>query len=154
MKLLSAALGLAALAVVHADTYLWNFRNCGGATDMNIVQASVQPFPFCPTDTYSIVLSGTTNVDIKTGAKITVTARVNGQVVYTDTDSYCRPAGSVDGVPCPTRAGSSDMFITFLKKKAGLPLEVAAEYTFQATNANGRVLFCQKADLFPGKCPN
>ncbi|KAG0347594.1 hypothetical protein BC939DRAFT_440557 [Gamsiella multidivaricata] len=142
-----AALLLAAVASAQSPP----FSNCApGATDMTVTSFSLSPDPPCVDQTYCSNVTGTLNTPIIDGAKLAITGRYGGRVIYTDNHDLCTLLAA-SGHPCPVSVTTTSLSLCVLLKPNS-PLNYPMALTIQANNGNGNVLFCQVATVVPRAC--
>ncbi|KAG0019914.1 hypothetical protein BGZ82_011747 [Podila clonocystis] len=155
MKFLSAIASLAVLAVSQAiveGPYFRNAKTCyAGTPNLKSIGPSIFPMPFCPGSTYVFTIRGNLSEPLVQGAKLIVNARIDGKLVYTDEQDYCKLL-STQPQACPVPAGKSVDLYAVLPKKAGLPVDGVVDYTFHATTPNGKTVFCWASTLSGAKC--
>ncbi|KAG0361810.1 hypothetical protein BC939DRAFT_499901 [Gamsiella multidivaricata] len=142
-----AALLLAAVASAQSSS----FSNCvTAAADMTVTSFSLSPDPVCVGQNYCINVTGTLSAPVVTGAKLVVTGRWSGHIVYTDNQDFCTVLAA-SGRPCPVPITTTSLSLCVLMKPT-YPANVPLALTILATNGNGNVLFCQAATVIPQNC--
>ncbi|KAG0350204.1 hypothetical protein BGZ54_003961 [Gamsiella multidivaricata] len=143
-----AALLLAAVASAQSPT----FSNCAtGATDMTVTGFTLSLYPLCVNKNVCATVTGTLSTPVIAGAKLAVTGRYGGRVVYTDNADLCTLLAA-SGYPCPVPVTTTTVTACILVKPT-TPTGIPIALTIQATNGNGNVLFCQVATVTAQTCP-
>ncbi|KAG0365104.1 hypothetical protein BC939DRAFT_455811 [Gamsiella multidivaricata] len=149
MKFFAAIAALVVAAVANAQSPA--FTNCAtGATDMTVSAFSVSPYPLCIGQNVCASVTGTLSTPVITGAKLAITGRYGGRVVYTDNQDLCTVLAA-SGHPCPVATSVTSITACVLVKTTA-PANVPVALVIQATNGNGNVLFCQTATVTAKVC--
>ncbi|KAG0365869.1 hypothetical protein BC939DRAFT_490711 [Gamsiella multidivaricata] len=150
MKFFAAIAALVVAAVANAQTQpTWS--NCAtGSTDLTITTFSVTPYPLCIGQNVCASGTGTLSTPVVAGAKLAITGRYGGRVVYTDNQDLCSLTGG-QGHPCPIPITVTSITVCLLVKTTA-PANVPVALTVLATNGNGNVLFCQAATVTAKVC--
>ncbi|KAG9321460.1 hypothetical protein KVV02_003587 [Mortierella alpina] len=148
MKFIAAIAALVAAAVANAQT----FTNCAaGPTDMALTAFSVTPYPLCIGQNVCATVSGTLSTPIVAPAKLSVTGKYLGRIVYTDNQDLCAVLAA-SGIPCPVPVSVTTVTACVLVKPSA-PANIPVQLTILATNGNNHVLFCQAATVTAVQCP-
>ncbi|KAF9954596.1 hypothetical protein BGZ72_004461 [Mortierella alpina] len=150
MKFIAAIAAIVVAAVANAQSP--SFTSCAtGATDMTVTGFSVSPYPLCISQNVCASVSGTLSAPITAPAKLAVTGRYLGRVVYTDNQDLCVVLAA-SGVPCPVPVTVTSVTACVLVKSTA-PANIPVQLTILATNGNNHVLFCQAATVTAANCP-
>ncbi|KAG0368585.1 hypothetical protein BC939DRAFT_469902 [Gamsiella multidivaricata] len=148
MKFIAAVAALFVAAVANAQV---PFTNCAtGATDIAITTFSIAPYPLCINQNVCATGTGTLSTPVVAGAKLAITGRYGGRVVYTDNQDLCALMAA-QGHPCPIPTTLTSITACVLVKSTA-PANVPVALTVLATNGNGNVLFCQSATVTAKTC--
>ncbi|KAF9937887.1 hypothetical protein BGZ75_004470 [Mortierella antarctica] len=148
MKFIAAIAALVVAAVANAQT----FTNCAaGPTDMTLTAFSVTPYPLCIGQNVCATVSGTLSTPIIAPAKLSVTGKYLGRIVYTDNQDLCAVL-LASGIPCPVPVSVTTVTACVLVKPSA-PANIPVQLTILATNGNNHVLFCQAATVTAVQCP-
>ena len=105
MKVFAAVVAIVALASTAAAQM--QYTNCATApTQFQMTSATWSPSPACIGKDICAVGTGTLNTPIIQGAKLSLTARYLGRLVYTDNQDLCAVLAA-QGTPCPVAAGAA-----------------------------------------------
>ncbi|KAF9955255.1 hypothetical protein BGZ72_003913 [Mortierella alpina] len=152
MKFIAAIAALIVAAVANAQTPSPPFGNCAtGATDMTVTGFTLTPYPLCIGQTVCATVNGTLSAPIVAPAKLAITGRYLGRVVYTDNHDLCVVLAA-SGVPCPVPTTVTSVTACVLVKPTA-PANIPVALTLLATNGNNHVLFCQSATVTAVNCP-
>ncbi|KAG0360676.1 hypothetical protein BC939DRAFT_525991 [Gamsiella multidivaricata] len=144
MKIFATIAALACLAVARSQT-LPPITNCAtGPTDLTIDTFTLAPYPLCINQNVCATGTGQLSVPLIQGAKLAITGRYGGRVVYTDNQDVCTLLAS-QGFSCPIPITMTSITVCVLVKPTA-PANVPVALTVLVTNGNGNVLFCQAAN--------
>ncbi|KAG0337663.1 hypothetical protein BG004_007557 [Podila humilis] len=142
-----AALLLAAVATAQQPTW----TNCAtGPTDMTVSAFSVAPYPLCVNQNVCATVVGTLSTAVIAPAKLSISGKYLGRVVYTDNQDLCAIL-SAAGHPCPLPITTTTITACVLVKPTA-PTGINVQLTVTATNGNNNVLFCQGATVTANNC--
>ncbi|KAF9278148.1 hypothetical protein BGZ68_008757 [Mortierella alpina] len=148
MKFIAAIAAIVVAAVANAQS----FTNCAtGITDMTVTSFSVNPYPLCVGQNVCATVGGTLATPIISPAKLSVTGRYLGRIVYTDNQDLCTVLAA-SGVPCPVPVSVTSVTACVLVKPTA-PANIPVQLTILATNGNNHILFCQAATVTAAQCP-
>ncbi|CAO3570116.1 unnamed protein product [Mortierella alpina] len=148
MKFIAALAALVVATVANAQT----FTNCAtGVADMTVTGFSVNPYPLCIGQNVCATVTGTLSTPIIAPAKLAVTGKYLGRVVYSDNQDLCTVLAA-SGVPCPVPVSVTSVTACVLVKTTA-PANIPVQLTILATNGNNHVLFCQAATVTAVQCP-
>ncbi|KAK3844093.1 MAG: hypothetical protein J3R72DRAFT_473367 [Linnemannia gamsii] len=152
MKFIAALVALFAVSAVNAVSP--PFTSCATApTQMTVTAFSVAPYPLCINQNVCATVAGTLSTPITAGAKLAITGRYLGRLVYTDNQDLCTVlGGSPGGVTCPVPITTTTVTACVLVKP-NAPPNVGVALTILATNGDGGLLFCQTATVTAINCP-
>ncbi|KAG0373838.1 hypothetical protein BGX24_011177 [Mortierella sp. AD032] len=105
----------------------------------------------CINKTYTLTAIGNALKPINVGAKLAVTGRFLGRLVYTDNKSL-EEVLAPSGQSLPIPAGPVALNLTLLLKP-NRPPNMSIAFQFYASNGDGGNLFCQSASLSAVICP-
>ncbi|KAG0218008.1 hypothetical protein BGX33_008869 [Mortierella sp. NVP41] len=94
--------------------------------------------------------AGTLSTPVIQGAKLAVTGKYLGQVVFTDNQDFCTLLGNLRH-PCPIPITANSLDACSLVK-ASFPVNIGVKMQFLATNGDAGVIFCQTATLVGNPC--
>ncbi|KAF9209211.1 hypothetical protein BGZ59_010223 [Podila verticillata] len=156
MKLLPTIATLAVIAVTHARTLISPYPVSGdcaspGTTDQIVTDFNLTPSDYCIGKSYTVTTTGSLVNDVIAPAKITITGKFLGRIVYTDQQDLCALLAAA-GTPCPV-AKTANALSFALTVKPSLPGGIQFGYTYQAINGNNRILFCRTTNLTGKNCP-
>ncbi|KAF9959431.1 hypothetical protein BGZ70_008854 [Mortierella alpina] len=148
MKFIAAIAAIVVAAVANAQT----FTSCAtGTTDMTVTSFSVSPYPLCIGQNVCATVGGTLSAQIIAPAKLAVTGKYLGRVVYSDNQDLCAVLAT-SGVPCPVPVTVTSVTACVLVKPSA-PANIPVQLTIIATNGNNHILFCQAATVTAAQCP-
>ncbi len=148
MKFIAAIAAIVVAAVANAQT----FTSCAtGPTDMTVTAFSVNPYPLCVGQNVCATVGGTLSTPIIAPAKLAVTGKYLGRVVYTDNQDLCVVLAA-SGIPCPVPVTVTSVTACVLVKPTA-PANIPVQLTILATNGNNHILFCQSATVTAANCP-
>ncbi|KAG9323324.1 hypothetical protein KVV02_004532 [Mortierella alpina] len=148
MKFFATIAALVVAAVANAQT----FTNCAaGPTDLTINAFSVSPYPLCIGQNVCATGTGSLSTPVIAPAKLAITGKYLGRIVYTDNHDLCALTGS-QGYPCPIPVTMTSITVCVLVKPSA-PANIPVQLTVLATNGNNHVLFCQAATVTAQNCP-
>ncbi|KAK3824292.1 MAG: hypothetical protein J3R72DRAFT_17596 [Linnemannia gamsii] len=148
-----AVLATAIVSAVSAQTGSFaSFSTCATyPTRLTLNSFTLSPFPMCINKTYTLTAIGNVLDPIIGGAKLAITGRYLGRLVYTDNKSL-EEVLAPSGQTLPIPAGPVALNLTILLKP-NRPPNIVFAFQFYATNGDGGVLFCQSASLNGVVCP-
>ncbi|KAG0344626.1 hypothetical protein BG004_004298, partial [Podila humilis] len=150
MKLSTSILSLATIAFVAAQDGFTGMYPCAdiGSSLLSWHHGSLVTGYSCNYPDYSISVSGVLSEAIQQGAKLTITAKKSGSVVYTDVQDFC---GDLEGVHrCPVPTGKVTVSMRIPRKTS----PINSDYRFHVTTADGRTAFCIDGSLGEtARCP-
>ncbi|KAG0312459.1 hypothetical protein BGZ97_011178 [Linnemannia gamsii] len=151
MKLSSLALSaLALLGLTQAQQP--TFTNCAPApTQFEVQTFAVAPYPLCINKIMCQTATGTLSTPVISGAKLSITARYLGRVVYSDNQDLCA-LFAAQGFPCPVPTTIHALTACVLVKPS-IPANINIAMTFSATNGDGGILYCQTGTVMAVNCP-
>ncbi|KAG0377578.1 hypothetical protein BGX24_005853 [Mortierella sp. AD032] len=94
--------------------------------------------------------TGTLSTPVIQGAKLAISGRYLGRLVYTDNQDLCALMAS-QGFTCPLPTTMTAITACVLVKP-NAPPNVGVALTVQATNGDGGLLFCQSATVIAQNC--
>ncbi|KAF9420804.1 hypothetical protein BGZ94_009030 [Podila epigama] len=148
MKFFAAVAALAFTALVQAQV---PFINCAvGPTDLTINSFSLSPYPLCINQNVCATGTGTLSTPVIAPAKLSISGKYLGRVVYTDNQDLCKISAEA-GVPCPIPVTVNSITACVLVKPSA-PANVNVQLTVQGINGNNNVLFCQAATVLATNC--
>ncbi|KAF9206863.1 hypothetical protein BGZ59_011470 [Podila verticillata] len=150
MKFFAAVATLLVAAVANAQGPTWTNCATPGTTDLVINSFSVTPYPLCINQNVCASGTGTLLTDVIAPAKLAISGKFLGRVVYTDNQDLCAISAAA-GLPCPIDTTHTSITACVLVKPSA-PANVNVQLTVQATNGNNRVLFCQSATVTASNC--
>ncbi|KAG0347474.1 hypothetical protein BGZ54_004909, partial [Gamsiella multidivaricata] len=107
-----AALLLAAVASAQSPI----FSNYAiGFTEMTVASIVLAPYPLCVNKNVCITVIGTLSTSIVTGARLSISGKYGGRVVYTDNQDLCNLL-YVQGHPCPVPITVTSLTVCVLVK--------------------------------------
>ncbi|KAG9324917.1 hypothetical protein KVV02_008479 [Mortierella alpina] len=143
MKIFATLVGFVALACTAAAQM--NYTNCATSpTQFHMTSVTWSPSPACIGKNLCAVGTGTLDVPIIQGAKLSLSGKYLGRVVYTDNQDLCAVLAA-QGTPCPVAAGAA-VLKGCVKIKESAPPNVGCAFTTLATNGDGGLLFCARVD--------
>ncbi|KAF9122432.1 hypothetical protein BGW39_009735 [Mortierella sp. 14UC] len=146
MKFIAALVALVAVSAVNAQSP--SFTNCATTpTQMTVSGFSVAPYPLCINKNVCATVSGVLSTPIVAGAKLAITGRYLGRLVYTDNQDLCTVLGG-----CPVPVTTTTVTACVLVKP-NAPPNVGVSLQIVATNGDGGLLFCQSAVVTAVTCP-
>ncbi|KAF9094727.1 hypothetical protein BGX29_009381 [Mortierella sp. GBA35] len=135
MKFIAALVALFAVSAVNAQSPA--FTSCATTpTQMTSVCAQV---------------GGTLSAPIVAGAKLAITGRYLGRIVYTDNHDLCTVLATT-GLTCPVPTTVTAVNACVLVKP-NAPPNIGVALQILATNGDGGILFCQTATVQAINCP-
>ncbi|KAF9952780.1 hypothetical protein BGZ70_000484, partial [Mortierella alpina] len=141
MKISASLLGFVALACTAAAQM--NYTNCATTpTRFQMTSATWSPSPACVGKDLCAAGTGTLDAPIIQGARLVLTGRYLGRLVYTDEHDFCAVLAA-QGTPCPVAAGAV-VLKGCVKIKENAPPNVGVDFRTVATNGDGGLLFCVK----------
>ncbi|KAF9345200.1 hypothetical protein BGX26_003416 [Mortierella sp. AD094] len=150
MKFYAITATLAFAAAASAQGYS-NFTNCAaGSPDMTVESFSLTPYPLCIGKNICATAKGSLKTDIISGAKLSITGRYLGRLIYTDNQDFCGLMAA-QGTPCPIPATVTSLTACVPLKNSAVANVPAAD-TILVTNGNGNTLFCQASSLYAVNC--
>ncbi|KFH73740.1 hypothetical protein MVEG_00954 [Podila verticillata NRRL 6337] len=150
MKFITAVSALLFAAVANAQQPTWSSCATAGTTDMTVSAFSVAPYPLCINQNVCATVTGTLLTDVIAPAKLAISGKFLGRVVYTDNQDLCAILDAA-GHPCPLPMSTPSITACVLVKPSA-PANVNVQLTVQATNGNNRILFCQAATVTASTC--
>ncbi|KFH73682.1 hypothetical protein MVEG_00896 [Podila verticillata NRRL 6337] len=150
MKFFAAVATLLVAAVANAQTPVFTSCATPGTTDLVINSFSVTPYPLCINQNVCASGTGTLLTDVIAPAKLAISGKFLGRVVYTDNQDLCAITAAA-GMPCPIDTTHTSITACVLVKPSA-PANVNVQLTVQATNGNNRILFCQAATVTASNC--
>ncbi|KAG0016001.1 hypothetical protein BGZ81_011432 [Podila clonocystis] len=156
MKLLSAIAALAVAAVAQAQItdkhplYPASVDCATGYVDQNVTAFTLTPDDFCIGKTYTVTTTGPLALDIIAPARMALTGKYLGRIVYNDNQDLCVLLAAA-GTPCPV-AKTADALSFALTIKSSLPAKWPLQYNYLATNGNNHIIFCRATTLIGKKC--
>ncbi|KAF9098919.1 hypothetical protein BGX23_004733 [Mortierella sp. AD031] len=108
---------------------------------MAIHPFSVVPYPLCIGLQMCMSGAGTISTPVIQGAKLAVTGKYLGQVVFADNQDFCTLLGNLRH-PCPIPITANSLDACSLVK-ASFPVNIGVKMQFLATNGDAGVIFCQ-----------
>ncbi|KAF9923380.1 hypothetical protein FBU30_006562 [Linnemannia zychae] len=150
MKFIAAFAALLAASAVNAQSP--PFTSCATTpTQMTVTGFTLNPYPLCINKPVCATVTGSLNTPIIDGAKIAITGRYLGRLVYTDNQDLC-PILAASGLPCPVATTATTVTACVLVKPSAPP-NVGVSLQILATNGDGGVIFCQTATVTAVNCP-
>ncbi|KAF9911099.1 hypothetical protein EC991_004653 [Linnemannia zychae] len=152
MKFFAAIAALVVAAVANAQTVpVPPFTNCATTpTQITIDNFTVDPYPLCINQNVCATGSGTLSTPVIAGAKLAITGRYLGRLVYTDNQDLCALMAG-QGHPCPIPTSMTAITACVLVKP-NAPPNVGVALQVVATNGDGGLLFCQSATVTAKVC--
>ncbi|KAG0361811.1 hypothetical protein BC939DRAFT_473977 [Gamsiella multidivaricata] len=148
-----AALLLAAVASAQSSSFskcVIYPNNTAYPTELTVTSLSLNPDPPCIGQNYCINVTGTLSTPIINGAKLAISGRYGGRVIYTDNQDLCTVLAA-SGHPCPVPITTTSLSLCVLMMTYTPP--IPRNMTIEVTNGNGNRLFCQATmNLVPKKC--
>ncbi|KFH70523.1 hypothetical protein MVEG_03373 [Podila verticillata NRRL 6337] len=147
MKFLAVIAILIATAAAIDDPvfpFVWKDCSSPGTTDQTVTNFTLKQ-GFCSGKNHTVIVTGPVIQDIIAPAKLSISAKFLGRVVYTDNRDLCALLAAA-GTPCPIAAGTTALTFDVLLKPS-FPWNFTCQFTYQATNGNSRLLFCQAATM-------
>ncbi|KAF9961143.1 hypothetical protein BGZ72_004647 [Mortierella alpina] len=136
-----AALFVATVAKAQVD-----FANCAtGPTDIVIDTFKIAPYPLCVGKEVCATGTGVLSTPVIAGAKLSISGKYLGRVVYTDNHDLCTLMAA-QGHPCPIPTTLTSI-TACVPVKSTAPANIPVQLTVLATNGNNHVLFCQSATV-------
>ncbi|KAF9408760.1 hypothetical protein BGZ94_002206 [Podila epigama] len=105
---------------------------------------------FCVLKPFTLTAAGALSAPIIDGAKINISGRYLGRLVYSDSKYLC-PLLAEAGTPCPIATTATSWSVT-LPQKGGM-VNVLNAYLFRVTNGDGGIVFCKQSTMLAVKCP-
>ncbi len=102
MKVSAAVVTIVALASTVAAQM--NYTSCSSYSAFHLTSVSWSPSPACIGKDLCAIGTGTLDQPIIQGAKLSLSAKYLGRVVYTDSQDLCAVLAA-QGTPCPIPAG-------------------------------------------------
>ncbi|KAF9131544.1 hypothetical protein BGW39_001655 [Mortierella sp. 14UC] len=150
MKFFAAIAALVVAAVANAQT-VPPFTNCATTpTQITISAFTVAPYPLCINQNVCATGTGTLSTPVIQGAKLAITGRYLGRLVYTDNQDLCALMAA-QGHPCPIPT-SLNAITACVLVKPNAPPNVGVALQVVATNGDGGLLFCQSATVVAKVC--
>ncbi|KAG0207701.1 hypothetical protein BGX28_001097 [Mortierella sp. GBA30] len=144
MKFSSFIASLAVLAIANTQPPP-PITNCAtGTTDIIIDNFTLTPYPLCIGKSVCASGTGTLLTPVINPAKLAITGKYLGRVVYTDNYDLCVLMAD-QGHPCPIPTTMTSITACILVK-SNAPANIPVALTVLATNGNNHVLFCQAAN--------
>ncbi|KAG0376443.1 hypothetical protein BGX24_007750 [Mortierella sp. AD032] len=146
MKFIAAIAALVVAAVATAQT-IPPITSCAtGPTQIAITAFTLTPYPLCINQMVCASGTGTLSTPVIQGAKLAITGRYLGRLVYTDNHDLCTlMAAQTPSFICPLPVTMTSITACVLVK----PNAPA-----NATNGDGGLLFCQTANgVIATNCP-
>ncbi|KAF9387992.1 hypothetical protein CPB97_001797 [Podila verticillata] len=150
MKFFAAIAALAFAALVNTQTPVITSCATPGTTDLIINSFTISPYPLCINQNVCATGTGTLLTDVIAPAKLAISGKFLGRVVYTDNQDLCAITEAA-GLPCPIDTTHTSITACVLVKPSA-PANVNVQLTVQATNGNNRILFCQAATVVANNC--
>ncbi|KAK3844166.1 MAG: hypothetical protein J3R72DRAFT_473422 [Linnemannia gamsii] len=154
MKFIAAIAALVVAAVATAQT-IPPITSCAtGPTQIAITAFTLTPYPLCINQMVCASGTGTLSTPVIQGAKLAITGRYLGRLVYTDNHDLCTlMAAQTPSFICPLPVTMTSITACVLVKP-NAPANVGVALTVQATNGDGGLLFCQTANgVIATNCP-
>ncbi|KAG0327320.1 hypothetical protein BG004_002791 [Podila humilis] len=149
MKFFAAVAALLVATVANAQQPTWT--NCAtGPTDLAITTFSVSPYPLCVNQNVCASGTGVLATDVIAPAKLSISGKYLGRVVYTDNQDLCAITAAA-GLPCPISQNETSITACVLVKPTA-PTGINVQLTVTAINGNNNVLFCQAATVTANNC--
>ncbi|KAF8980519.1 hypothetical protein CPC16_000930 [Podila verticillata] len=150
MKFFAVIVALAFAALVSTQTPVITSCATPGTTDLIINSFTISPYPLCINQNVCATGTGTLLTDVIAPAKLAISGKFLGRVVYTDNQDLCAITAAA-GMPCPIDTTHTSITACVLVKPSA-PANVNVQLTVQATNGNNRILFCQAATVVANNC--
>ncbi|KAF9919939.1 hypothetical protein FBU30_010347 [Linnemannia zychae] len=152
MKFTTFIAALFIAAVAKAQT-MPPVTNCATTpTQIQITSFTLDPYPLCINELVCASGTGTLSTPVIEGAKLAITGRYLGRLVYTDNQDLCALLAS-QGFQCPIPTSMTSITACVLVKPSAPP-NVGVALQVLATNGDGGVLFCQAANgVVATNCP-
>ncbi|KAF9216696.1 hypothetical protein BGZ59_008522 [Podila verticillata] len=147
---ITAVSALLFAAVANAQQPTWSSCATASTTDMTVSAFSVDPYPLCINEDVCATVTGTLLTDVIAPAKLDISGKFLGSVVYTDNQDLCAILEDA-GHPCPLPKSTPSITACVLVKPS-VPAIANVQLTIQATNGNNRILFCQDATFTTSTC--
>ncbi|KAF9085851.1 hypothetical protein BGX23_009333 [Mortierella sp. AD031] len=148
MKFITALAALVVAAVANAQV---PFTNCATTpTQIAITNFSIAPYPLCINQNVCATGTGTLSTPVVQGAKLAITGRYLGRIVYTDNHDLCTLMAA-QGFPCPIPTTMTAITACVLVKP-NAPPNIGVALQVLATNGDGGILFCQSATVQAKNC--
>ncbi|KAF9967090.1 hypothetical protein BGZ70_000187 [Mortierella alpina] len=141
MKFITAVPALVCLAVASAQSIPPIFNCATGPTDIVINNFTLTPYPLCIGQRVCASGTGTLLTPVIAPAKLAITGKYLGRVVYADNHDLCALMAEQD-LPCPIPVTMTSITACILVKPSA-PANIPVALTVLATNGNNHVLFCQ-----------
>ncbi|KAF9410874.1 hypothetical protein BGZ94_001496 [Podila epigama] len=149
MKFFAAVAALLVATVAQAQQPTWT--NCAiGATDMTVSSFSVAPYPLCVNQNVCATISGTLSTPVIAPAKLSISGKYLGRVVYSDNQDLCAVLAT-SGYSCPVPVTTTSITACVLVQPTA-PTGINVQLTVQAINGNNNVLFCRAATVTASNC--
>ncbi|KAF9095064.1 hypothetical protein BGX23_001143 [Mortierella sp. AD031] len=150
MKFIAALVALFAVSAVNAQSPA--FTSCATTpTQMTVSSFAVAPYPLCINQSVCAQVGGTLSAPIVAGAKLAITGRYLGRIVYTDNHDLCTVLATT-GLTCPVPTTVTAVNACVLVKP-NAPPNIGVALQILATNGDGGILFCQTATVQAINCP-
>ncbi|KAG0056474.1 hypothetical protein BGZ83_004732, partial [Gryganskiella cystojenkinii] len=92
------------------------FANCAtGSTGMTVTAFSLTPYPLCANQNVCLTATGTLSEPIIAGARLQITGRYLGRIVYTDNQDFCALLAA-QGYTCPVSINLTSITACLLVK--------------------------------------
>ncbi|KAG0086678.1 hypothetical protein BGZ93_005995 [Podila epicladia] len=150
MKFFAAIATLAIAAIANAQGPTWTDCAPPGTADLTISSFSVTPYPLCIGQNVCASGNGVLSVPVIAPAKLSISGKYLGRVVYTDNQDLCAITAAA-GQPCPIPITVTSITACVLVKTSA-PANINVQLTVQATNGNNHILFCQAATVVAQNC--
>ncbi|KAG0099775.1 hypothetical protein BGZ93_005994 [Podila epicladia] len=121
-----------------------------GTADLTISSFTLSPYPMCIGQNVCASGTGVLSVPVIAPAKLAISGKYLGRVVYTDNHDLCAITGAA-GQPCPIPITVTSITACVLVKPSA-PANINVQLTVQATNGNNHILFCQAATVIAQNC--
>ncbi|KFH73450.1 hypothetical protein MVEG_00666 [Podila verticillata NRRL 6337] len=137
---------IATAAALDSPVFPFVWKDCAtpGTTDQTVTNFTLKQ-SFCPGKIHTVIATGPVTGDIVAPSKLAISGKFLGRVIYTDNKDFCALLAAA-GTPCPVAAGTPALTFDVLLKPSW-PTDLRGQFTYQVTNGNNRVLFCQAATM-------
>ncbi|KAF9331526.1 hypothetical protein BG006_005606 [Podila minutissima] len=149
MKFIAAVAALLVATVANAQV-AWSDCAPAGTADMTVSAFSVTPYPLCIGQNVCATVVGTLSTPVIAPAKLAVSGKYLGRVVYSDNQDLCAILLAA-GHPCPLPVSTTSITACILVKPSA-PANINVQLTVQALNGNNHILFCQAATVVAQNC--